>query len=125
MNPDTLNTINHRAALAASLIGNLFLCLCLYSKKHREIAAYRTVLTIQCAADIISGILYYSIGLHCTVVDGESIVLITGPWSYLDNVNIFGVPLKYYVFSAYPMATYVVILCVPLNFYFRYYLICR
>lgn len=115
---------SHILSLVCGLLFNGILCLCLHSEKQLHL--YRSVLYIQCAADMVASVFYYFTQFRFVMIDGIFFCVSVDPNFYDEYVNLFGfmIPTGYMVIYLYLYPICLGLLFVPLNFYFRYQQLC-
>lgn len=122
----SLHHLNHTLAFVSSLFWNSLMCLCLYGEKNQQIKQYSYALVIQCIADVISATCFYLCSPRPVMVDGEFLFVLTGWFSKVGDVKIFDFVLsfKYIAVSLFPFSMLLVLMCIPISFWYRYNLIC-
>lgn len=124
---DSLHHLNHSFSFVFSLLSNSLMCLCILKEKNLQIRQYSYVLVIQCLADVLSAFCFFLVSPRIIMVEGQLVFVVTGILCNIKAVPVFGSNLdfKYLAFSTYPFAMLMVLLCIPISFWFRYNLICR
>lgn len=116
---------SHLASLICCLFFNGLLCLCLYVEKRRQLRIYRSVLFIQCFADMLASVIYYYTSMTFVIVDGIFYVVMTDQREYYQNILGFEIHTGCWIVYWYLYALYLGLLFVPLNFYYRYQQLCQ
>lgn len=127
MSLEVFHSYNHGIAFLSSLLSNSLMCICLFSERNIQIRPYSNVLIIQCSADLLSATFFYLCSPRTLMLNGELIFVVTGVFSVIGDIKVVGVTVnfKYIAFSTYSFSMLVAFVCIPLNFWFRYNIICR
>lgn len=115
---------NHLLSLICCLIFNKLLILCLHVEKLQQFRPYRSVLYLQCCADMLAGTLYYLTPVIITVMDGTFYFCILDQKEEFKYWFGYQIEISYIVFYGYLFAAYLGLLFVPLNFYYRLQQLC-
>lgn len=117
---------SHLGSLICCLFFNSLLIFCLYVERQSQLQLYRSVLYIQCIADMLAGIFYFFTSFRCVMTDGVFLCVSIYPLFQNEFITVFGLKLttNYFVMYCYMYPICLGFMFIPLNFYFRYQQLC-